>query len=82
MAQLFEAILLGSWMSRGGDKKMGNFLAKPNQQDLVYLTGLIEAGKVIPVIDKRFPLSETPEALRYLGAGHARGKVVITVERL
>jgi NADPH:quinone reductase-like Zn-dependent oxidoreductase len=41
---------------------------------------LFEAGKVKPVIDRRYPLSEVPEALRYLGEGHARGKVVITVE--
>jgi len=41
---------------------------------------LLEAGKVTPVIDKRYELSELPEAMRYLGEGHARGKVVITVE--
>jgi NADPH:quinone reductase-like Zn-dependent oxidoreductase len=47
---------------------------------LVVLKELVEAGKVVPVIDKRYSLNEAPEALRYLGAGHARGKVVITVE--
>jgi NADPH:quinone reductase-like Zn-dependent oxidoreductase len=46
---------------------------------MTFLAGLIEAGKVTPVIDRTYPLSETPEALRYLEAGHARGKVVITV---
>jgi NADPH:quinone reductase-like Zn-dependent oxidoreductase len=45
------------------------------------MKGLLEAGKVMPVIDKRFPLSETAEALRYLGTGHARGKIVITVDQ-
>jgi len=47
---------------------------------MVHVTELCEAGKVVPVIDRRYPLSEVPEALRYLGEGHAKGKVVITVE--
>ena len=58
---------------------MGGVSAKRNQKDLVILKELLEAGKVVPVIDRRYPLSEVAEALRYLGAGHARGKVVITV---
>ena len=78
-AQIFQAMLLGPWMSKTGGKKMGGVSAKPSQKDLVFMKELIEAGKVVPVIDKRYPLSETPEALRYLGEGHARGKVVITV---
>ncbi len=56
-------------------------LAKPNQQDLVLVKELLEAGKVVPVIDKRYPLREVPEAIRYLEEGHARGKVVITVDQ-
>jgi NADPH:quinone reductase-like Zn-dependent oxidoreductase len=56
------------------------FLSLPKNEDLVVLKELIEAGKVTPVIDRTYPLSETPEALGYLGEGHARGKVVITVE--
>ena len=80
MAQIFEAMLLGSWMSESGGKKTGGVSAKIDQKDLVSIKELIEAGKVKPVIDKRYPLSETAEALRYLGAGHARGKVVITME--
>ena len=55
------------------------FISRPNNADLVYLRGLIEAEKVTPVIDRTYPLSETPEALGYLGRGHARGKIVITV---
>jgi NADPH:quinone reductase-like Zn-dependent oxidoreductase len=78
-AQIFQALLMGPWMSKTGGKKMGAVTAKPNQKDLVLLKELLEAGKVVPVIDRRYPLSETAEALRYLGAGHARGKVVITV---
>jgi len=81
MPQIFQALLLGSLMSRNGGKKMGSMgIAKVNQKDLVFLGQLLEAGKVKPVIDRRYPLSEVAEALRYLGEGHARGKVVITVE--
>jgi NADPH:quinone reductase-like Zn-dependent oxidoreductase len=55
-------------------------ITKSNQKDLVFVKELLEAGKVVPVIDRRYPLSETAEALRYLEEGHAQGKVVITVE--
>lgn len=55
------------------------FLAKMTKEDLVVLQELLEAGKITTVIDRTYPLSETPEAIRYLEAGHARGKVVITV---
>jgi NADPH:quinone reductase-like Zn-dependent oxidoreductase len=55
------------------------FMAIPTNADLVVLKELIEAGKVTPVIDRMYPLSETPEAFRYLDEEHARGKVVITV---
>ncbi|MDR6224058.1 NAD(P)-dependent alcohol dehydrogenase [Desmospora profundinema] len=79
-AQMFQAMLLGPWISMLGSKKMGNLLVRPNQKDLVFLKGLVEAGKINPVIDRRYPLREVPEAIRYLEEGHARGKVVITVE--
>ena len=79
-AQIFQAMLLGSWLSEKGGKKLGGFTARASQKDLLVLKELVEAGKVAPVIDRRYPLRETAEALRYLGAGHARGKVVITVE--
>jgi NADPH:quinone reductase-like Zn-dependent oxidoreductase len=81
MAQIFQAMLLGAWMSENGGKQLGGFTAKANQKDLVMLKELVEAGKVVPVIDRCYPLSATAEALRYLGAGHARGKIVITVEQ-
>jgi NADPH:quinone reductase-like Zn-dependent oxidoreductase len=80
MSQIFQATLLGSWMSKAGGRQMGYVSAKPNQEDLAHVRGLLEAGKVVPVIERRYPLSETAEALRHLGGGHARGKVVITVE--
>jgi NADPH:quinone reductase-like Zn-dependent oxidoreductase len=80
MAQLFQAMLLGPWISMTGSKKMGNLMAKLNQKDLVFMKDLLEAGKVVPVIERRYPLSQVAEALRYLEEGHAKGKVVITVE--
>ena len=52
---------------------------KPNK-GLAFMKELLEAGKVLPVIDRRYPLSEVPEALRYFGEGQARGKIVITLE--
>jgi len=55
-------------------------MSTPNHEDLVVLKELIEAGKITPIIDRTYPLSETPEAFRYLEEDHARGKVVISVE--
>lgn len=66
-------------VSRFTSQKLLPFLAKFSKEDLVVLKELIEAGKVTPVIDRTYPLSETPEAIRYLEKGHAQGKVVITV---
>lgn len=81
MAQLFEAMLLGPWMSRSGDKKLGSMgIAKVIQEDLVTLAELLEAGKITPVIDRLYPLKEIVEAFRYVEDQHAQGKVVITVE--
>jgi len=80
MAQIFQSMLLGPWISMTGSKKMGNSMTRPNQKDLVFMKELLEAGKVVPVIDRRYPLSEVPEAFRYLEEGHAHGKVVITLE--
>ncbi len=78
-AQMFQAMLLGPLISMTGRQKMGNSTHKPNKKDLVFMKELLEAGKVVPVIDRRYPLGETAEAIRYLEEGHARGKVVITV---
>ncbi len=66
-------------MSRFVSQKMTTFTAKECTEDLVVLKELIEAGKVTPVIDRTYPLSEVPEAIRYLEEGHARGKIVITI---
>jgi NADPH:quinone reductase-like Zn-dependent oxidoreductase len=80
MAQLFQAMLLGPWMSMRGSKKMGNIMARMNQKDLVFLKGLLEAGKIVPVIERRYPLSHVAEAIRYLEEGHAQGKLVVTMD--
>jgi NADPH:quinone reductase-like Zn-dependent oxidoreductase len=79
-ARVFQTMILGPWISMTGDKKMGALFHRPNTEDLNSMSELIEDGKVAPVIDRNYPLSEVPEALRYFGKGLAKGKVVITVE--
>ena len=78
-AQMMEAMFLGPWMSRKGSRKMGNLAAKPSQKDLIFVKELLETGKVVPVIDRCYPLREVASAIRYLEEGHAQGKIVITV---
>jgi NADPH:quinone reductase-like Zn-dependent oxidoreductase len=79
IARIFQIVFLGPLISMTTSKKMGIMMHKPNN-GLDFFKELFEAGKVKPVIDKRYPLSEVPEALRYFGEGHNRGKVVITVK--
>ncbi len=79
-ALLFQVMFLGSLISMTGSMKIGMLMPEENRTDLVVLKELLEASKVVPVVDRRYPLSEVPEAIRYLEKGHARGKVVITVE--
>jgi len=78
-SQLLEAMLLGPWVSMTGDKRMGNLASRPSQKDLGVVRELMEAGKVRPVIDRRYALGQVAEAVRYYQEGHARGKVVISV---
>ncbi len=78
-AQMLQAMTLGPIMSMTGSKKMGYLSMKQNKEDLVFMKELLEDGKITPVIDRAYPLSEIPEAIRYLEEGHAKGKVVITV---
>ena len=75
MARIFQLMFI----SMTGVKNMGLIVANVNQKDLLFIIELLKEGKVKSIIDKRYPLSETAEALRYLEEGHARGKVVITV---
>ena len=79
---VFQAILLGPVLSKIGKQNMGSmWIANINQQDLGVVKELLEAGKVAPVIDRCYPLTETAEAFRYLEKKHAQGKVVITVDQ-
>ncbi|KAF0216401.1 MAG: hypothetical protein FD174_3691 [Geobacteraceae bacterium] len=78
-ARILQLVSLGSLVSMIGSKKMTLIMHKPNK-NLDILSELIESGKVKPVIDRCFPLSETAEAFRYFGEGHFKGKIVITVE--
>jgi NADPH:quinone reductase-like Zn-dependent oxidoreductase len=76
-----QIMLLGRVLSSSGGRKMRFFIANPNHKDLVYLAELVESGQVVPVIDGCYPLGQTADAFRYLEEGHAKGKVVITVDQ-
>ncbi len=80
LAQILQGIILGRLLSKIGSQKFSVMLAHSNLKDLLFLKELLETGKIVPVIDRYYPLSEVAEAIRYLAKGHARGKVVITVE--
>jgi NADPH:quinone reductase-like Zn-dependent oxidoreductase len=71
---------VGPLFSKTSGKKMAILVHKPNRNDQNYLKQLFMAGTVVPVIDKQFPLSKAADAVRYLGEGHAKGKVIIRVE--
>jgi NADPH:quinone reductase-like Zn-dependent oxidoreductase len=76
LARLIAGLALSCFVSQ----KLVTFLARPNKEDLTIMRDLMATGKVTPVIEKRYSLREVPEAIRYLREGHARGKVVITLE--
>ena len=78
-ARFFQTMLLAPLVSMIGSQKLGTMGVKTTQKDLEHVKGLVEAGKIAPVIDRRYPLSEVPAAIRYLEAGHARGKLIVTV---
>jgi NADPH:quinone reductase-like Zn-dependent oxidoreductase len=77
--QLFDALFYGPFLSFG-HQKFGNLLTRPSQPDLLFLKALIETGKVKPYVERRYTLHEVPDAIRYIEEGHARGKVVVTIE--
>ena len=77
LARLIAALVLSRFVSQ----KLFTFLARPDKDDLIVMHDLMTTGKVIPVIDKLYSLSEIPEAIRYLEERHARGKVVISLEK-
>ncbi|MCZ8532636.1 NAD(P)-dependent alcohol dehydrogenase [Psychrobacillus psychrodurans] len=78
-AQLTQAMILGPLLSMTGSKKLGSFLQRPNQTDLIFIRDLIEAGQLKPIIDKYYKMSEVPNAFRYFEEGHTQGKIVITM---
>src|ERR671920_342433 len=79
VATMLQILLLGPWFRRTTGKKIRTLAFRPNIEDIDFMKVLIEAGKVTPVIDKTYPLSEVPEAIGYVGEGQVQGKVVITV---
>ena len=81
MVLVLQYMLLGGLISRTGSKKIGTMLAHVKKQDLLVLNELMEAGKVVPVVDRCYLLSQVPEAYRYLETRHAQGKIVVTWEQ-
>jgi len=79
LSQVFKSILFG-WVMSYGSKKIRFLAAKSNQKDLTFIVTLAMDGKIKPVIDRHFPLDKTAEAIRLLGEGRARGKVIINVQ--
>ncbi|MEI1278176.1 NAD(P)-dependent alcohol dehydrogenase [Leptospira venezuelensis] len=78
-AQLFQALLLGPFISLRGSQKIIAASSEPNQKDLIFLSELMRSGKIKSVIDKRYKLEEVPKAIQYVEQGHAAGKVIISV---
>jgi len=77
--RIFQTMLVGWWVSQLTKRSVRSLSSKPNTEDLGILKNLIEAGKIVPVIDRRYPLREIANAIRYIELGHAHGKVIITV---
>lgn len=78
---IMQALLLGPALSLAHSITVHSLVARPSRDDLMFVGQLLDSGVVVPVIDRCYPLGELPEAMRYLATGHARGKVVITVEQ-
>ncbi|WP_368485992.1 zinc-binding dehydrogenase [Niallia circulans] len=80
-SQFYQILLLGPLLSLFGKRKFRSFLQRTNQQDLMVIKEIIEEGKVKPVIDRSYLLSEVPQALHYFKKGHSQGKVIIIMEQ-
>jgi NADPH:quinone reductase-like Zn-dependent oxidoreductase len=78
-ARLFQVMFLGNWISKTNGKQVKCLASKPDRADLTILKELIEAGKIVPLIDRTYNLSEVPAAIRYLEQRQVRGKVVISL---
>lgn len=79
VATLFQILLLGPWIKRTTGRNLRLLVVPQNNKDLIAITELCEAGKVVSVIDRRYPFHQAPEALRYVAEGRAKGKVVIQI---
>jgi NADPH:quinone reductase-like Zn-dependent oxidoreductase len=80
VATLLQILVMGPWIRRNKNRHVQVLGVQRNQKYLVAIAALCEAGKIIPAIDRRYPLQEVPQALRYLGDGHSKGKIVILLE--
>lgn len=80
MTTFFQTVIFGPLLSLFSSKKLGVLAVQQNQQDLLYIKELFDEGKIAAVIDKTYPLDEVPNALRYLGEGNAKGKLVISLK--
>lgn len=80
VSTLLQVLIVGPLIGRKAGKKIRLLVVQPNAQDLIAVAELCQAGTIVPIIDRRFSLSEVPDALRYLGDGHAHGKLVITID--
>jgi hypothetical protein len=80
LVTFFQILLLGPWIRRATGKQIRVLVVQSTLKDMVHITELWAAGKVVPAIDRRYPLSEVPAALRYLGEGRVKGKIIITLE--
>lgn len=80
VAVLFQVLILGPWIRKITGKNIRLLAVPQNRQDLTSITEFCEAGKIKPIIDRHYSLSDVPAALRYVGEGRAKGKVVITLE--
>ena len=76
--QILQAMTAGALLSMTSGKKIGNLMAVPKGPDIRFVKELLEAGKIVPVIDRTYPLAGVPEAIRYMQQEHTRGKLVIT----
>jgi NADPH:quinone reductase-like Zn-dependent oxidoreductase len=79
VATFLQILLVAPWFRRSGNRNLRVLVVRRNRKDLVHVAELCQAGKLVPMIDRIYPLSEVPEALRQLGNGDVKGKVVITV---
>ena len=78
-AAVLQSLIFNPMIAKMNGKKVVSFMADVNQPDLVFIKELLDAGKVVPVIERRYSLKETPQAIRYVEEGHTRGKVVINI---